>query len=74
MRYKCSSTMVVGEGDNHIFSLAPYITQMNSTKKADNILVTWDYIYILHRFLCEEIEASVGMLTTKIETVGREGP
>jgi len=38
--------MVVGEGDNHIFSLAPYITQMNSTKKADNILVTWDYIYI----------------------------
>jgi len=38
--------MVVGEGDNHIFSLAPYISQMNTPKKFDNTLVTWDYIYI----------------------------
>jgi len=74
MRYKCSSTMVVGEGDNHVFSLAPYITQMNSPKKFDNTLATWDYIYKLHRFLCEEIESSVRMLTTNVKTVGREGP
>jgi len=40
MRYKCSSTTVVGEGDTHMFSLAPYITQMNLLKKFDNTLAS----------------------------------
>jgi len=66
MRYKCSYTMVVGEGDTHMFLLAPYITQMNSPKEVYNTLAKWDYIYIykLNKFLCEETEESVRMLTT----------
>jgi len=38
--------MVVGEGDTHMFLLAPYITQMNSPKEVYNTLAKWDYIYI----------------------------
>ena len=34
MRYKCFSTMVVGEGDTHMLSLSPYITQMYSPKES----------------------------------------